>query len=231
MKRDEKGKFMKGSSGWHHSKEAKLKMKTTQFKKGHKINFGRKMPQEGVKKAVESRRLNNGYQSMVNKIKERMTGKTYEEIYGNLKAANIKKKLRIACSEEKRIKIKNKRKLQIFPIKDTSIEVKIQKFLTQLQIEYFTHKYMHIEHGYQCDIFIPVQKGIMQKTIIECDGDYWHGNPLLYKEGKLNEKQKQQQRKDNIRTQELIKKGFRVIRLWETEINNMKCYDLNNIIK
>ena len=229
MKRDEKGKFMKGSSGWHHSKKAKLKMKATQFKKGHKINFGRKMPQEGVKKAVESRRLNNGYQSMVNKIKERMTGKTYEEIYGNLKAANIKKKLRIACSEEKRIKIKNKRKLQIFPIKDTSIEVKIQKFLTQLQIEYFTHKYMHIEHGYQCDIFIPVQKGIMQKTIIECDGDYWHGNPIIYPIP-INETQRLALIKDKIRTKELKVKGFRVIRLWENEIKQMNLEELKGVV-
>lgn len=109
---------------------------------------------------------------------------------------------------------KERRKTQIFPIKDSSIEVKIQDFLTELKIEYLTHKYMHIEHGYQCDIFIP-----SMNLIIECDGDYWHGNPLKNKE--LAERQIKQRENDEIRTKELKEKGYRVIRLWENEIKQM----------
>ncbi len=50
---------------------------------------------------------------------------------------------------EVRKKVLDNRKKQVLPKKDTSIEVKIQNFLDKLQIEYFKHKYMNIEHGYQ----------------------------------------------------------------------------------
>jgi len=95
----------------------------------------------------------------------------------------------------------------IFPIKDTSIEVKIQNFLKQLGIEFFTHQYMTIEHGYQCDILIP-----SMDMVIECDGDYWHKYPIG------NDI-------DHIRTRELLEKGFKVLRLWEFEIKEMNLND------
>jgi hypothetical protein len=44
-------------------------------------------------------------------------------------------------------KFRKRRAKQIFPIKDTKIEVKIQTFLQQLCIEYFAHQYMNIEHS------------------------------------------------------------------------------------
>ena len=55
-------------------------------------------------------------------------------------------------TEEAKIKIRKARALQLFPIKDTSIEVKIQNYLKELKIDFFTHQYIkEIEHGYQCD--------------------------------------------------------------------------------
>lgn len=96
------------------------------------------------------------------------------------------------------------RKKQILPKKDTSIEKKIQGFLKQLGIEFFTHQYIkEIEHSYQCDILIP-----SMNMVIECDGDYWHKYPIGLE-------------KDRIRTKELIEKGFRVLRLWECEIKEL----------
>lgn len=110
--------------------------------------------------------------------------------------------LKIVSKKQKEI-----RKYKIFPIKDTKIEVKIQNFLKVLGIEFFTHQYIkEIEHGYQCDILIP-----SINLVIECDGDYWHKYPIGTKI-------------DKIRTSELIEKGFKVLRLWESEINSM---DLN----
>lgn len=119
-------------------------------------------------------------------------------------------------SEETKIKIgkvtKESRKKQIFPKKDTSIEVKIQNFLKELNIEFLTHQYMNIKHGYQCDILIP-----SKNLVIECFGDYWHkipyGNPL-----------------DSIRCQELREKGYRVLVFWEREIKVMELNDFKNII-
>ena len=168
------------------------------------------------------------------KMKQRLAkkGKTYEDRFGKEKALEIKNKLKEKFEGEKnpfygehhtektRELLKQKRAKQIFPLKDTSIEIKIQTFLKLLGIEHYTHFYIsEIGHKYRCDIFIPVQNGIPQKTIIECDGDYWHGNILKYQI--LNEWQSKQVEEDKIRTKELLEKGFKVLRLWENEINKM----------
>ena len=60
-----------------------------------------------------------------------------------------------------------------------------------------------IEHGYQCDILVP-----SMNLVIECDGNYWHKYPVGLE-------------RDHIRTKELIEKGFKVLRLWESEIKVM----------
>jgi len=117
-------------------------------------------------------------------------------------------------TEEAKKKIRERRAKQIFPLKDSSIEIKIQNFLKQLSIEYFTHQYRkEIKHGYQCDIFIP-----LMNLVIECDGDYWHsyptGNDI-----------------DHIRTKELMEKGFKVLRLWEYEIRAMDINDFDRRLK
>lgn len=112
-------------------------------------------------------------------------------------------------SEEHKRKIglntKKHRWKQVLPIQDSSIELKIQDFLIKLGIEFYTHFYVkEIYHSYQCDIFIP-----SKKLIIECDGNYWHNYPNL-------------RRIDKIRTTELINNGFKIIRLWESEIKPME---------
>jgi len=112
--------------------------------------------------------------------------------------------------EIKKIFEERRRKI-ILPKKDTLIEVKIQNFLKQLGISFLTHQYIkNIEHGYQCDILIP-----SMNLVIECDGNYWHKYPIG------NEL-------DHIRTKELISKGFKVLRLWESEI---KVMELNKFIE
>ncbi len=124
-----------------------------------------------------------------------------------------KEKIRLIKQTKESIeKMKLARAKQIFPVKDTSIEVKIQNFLKQLGIEFFTHQYMKIEHGYQCDILIP-----SMNMVIECDGNYWHKYPVGLE-------------KDHIRTKELIEKGFKVLRLWEFEINEMTIKDFQEKI-
>ncbi len=111
------------------------------------------------------------------------------------------------------LKLKERRKYLVMPKKDTSIEVKIQNFLKSLGIEFFTHQYMkEIEHGYQCDVFIP-----SMNLVVECDGDYWHRYPTGTEI-------------DHIRTKELIGKGFKVLRLWEREIKIMDIDHFNKLI-
>lgn len=127
-------------------------------------------------------------------------------------------------------KIRESRAKQIFPKKDSQIELKMKKYLSDLEINFIQHKYIsQIRHAYQCDFFIPKQEGVSKDTILECDGCYWHGCPVCFKE--TNKQQRKQKAKDNRRTKELKGQGFRVIRLWEHEINQMKLNDLKQKLK
>lgn len=129
-------------------------------------------------------------------------------------------------------KLKDKRAKLILPTKDTSIEIKIQNFLKQLGIDFFTHQYMKIEHGYQCDILIP-----SMNLVIECDGDFIHCNPTKYSpdfvrfpSSKHNQPASVVWELDDTRTKELIQQGFRVLRLWENEIKKMELNDFKEKI-
>ncbi len=120
---------------------------------------------------------------------------------------------RLIMSDETKRKLKDKRKLRVLPKKDTTIEVKIQNFLKELDIEFFTHQYMKIEHGYQCDILIPEQM-----IVIEADGNYWHEYPIG-------------REIDHIRTKEMETQGYKVIRLWEVDIRRMNLEDFKEELK
>lgn len=136
---------------------------------------------------------------------------------------------RLQHTEEAKLKIKERRARQVFPIRDSLPEIKIQNFLKELKIDFITHKNIkEIKHRYQCDIFIP-----SINLVIECDGDYWHGNMNNPRFRVLNKNQIKTKEKDDIRTRELIEKGFKVLRLWESDIDNMSLNDfrerINNI--
>lgn len=136
--------------------------------------------------------------------------KNFLSLRGMMKGRKQSNYQKMICSR----KLKETRKNQIFPVKDTSIEVKMQNFLKELGINFFTHCYIkEIEHGYQCDIMIPAQPGITKKTIIECFGDYWHDYPLA-------------RAIDNQRCKELRNNGWRVLCFWECEIKPMELINL-----
>ena len=169
MERDKKGRFLKRC------------VHSGSFKKGHKINAGRK------RFFSDEWKINMSISHIGLHISPQTEFKKGDKV------------------------LIERRSKQVFPIKDTSIEVKIQNFLKQLGIEFFTHQYMkEIEHGYQCDILIPYLN-----LVIECDGDYWHNYPV----GKDL---------DHVRTSELIEKGFNVLRLWEFEIKAMNINKFKN---
>lgn len=215
-----KGKItgIKSMLGKYHSQKSIEKMAiankgkhyspNTEFKKGHTTwNKGLPSSMKG-KHLLEETRLNRKDKMIKNKTlmsgeKSHLFGKKLfgkdNPFYDKKHSETHKQKLReIIVKTTKRLREEGK---LVIPKKDTSIEIKIQNFLKHLGIEYFTHQYMHIEHGYQCDILIP-----SMNLVIECDGDYWHKYPIG-------------REIDNIRTSELLDKGFKVLRLWEFEIN------------
>jgi len=215
-----KEKNRKGNLGKKHSEETKKKIglgnlgkecsketkeKLSLLKLGNTVWVGRKHKENSkLKQSLAHQGIKN---PMYGKKGTRLGVKVSEKTKIKISKAH---KIRYANNPELAEAIKKRRATQILPKKDTTIEVKIQNFLKQLEIEFFTHQYMKIEHGYQCDILIP-----SMNLVIECDGDYWHkypiGNDL-----------------DHIRTKELLKKGFKVLRLWEYEIRKLSINSFRN---
>lgn len=182
----------------------------------------RKTPMEVIpyksKEKMRLTKLNNPTRYWLNKKRSNETKLKISKAHkGKIFSEETKAKIRINAlinhnygmkgkhhSKESINKIKQARLKQILPLKDTKIEVKIQNFLKELGIFFFTHQYLkEIEHSYQCDILIP-----SMNLVIECDGDYFHKFPI----GKYI---------DHIRTEELILKGFKILRLWECEIKHI----------
>ncbi len=116
-------------------------------------------------------------------------------------------------TEKSKRKIRLARLNQVFLGKNTSIEIKIQNFLRQLNIEFTPHKpIINIEHPYQCDVFVP-----SKNLIIECDGDYWHNYPI----GKFM---------DCVRNEEIREAGYNLLRLWERNINQMELNEFKSLL-
>jgi len=216
---DKKVGFPKGNKNPNLSKVRKEMFQDGLLDHSGKNNsmYGKTPWNKGLTKATDER-IKKMSENMINhsiyKNKKR-NAKIKKSKLGKMASKKTKEKMRISHLKEKNPMWKvnrpkewreNQRKVrakQILPKKDTTIEVKIQNFLKKLGIDFFTHQYMKIKHGYQCDILIP-----SMNLVIECDGDYWHKYPLG------NDI-------DHVRTSELLKKGFKVLRLWEFEIKKM----------
>ena len=107
-------------------------------------------------------------------------------------------------------KIVEARSRQITPIKDTSIEVVLQKALLKRNISFMKHKLFRLPNGryHRIDIFIK------PNIIIEADGCYYHACPIHYK-GKSYEEITARNTKI---TNELQQQGYIVLRFWGCEI-------------
>jgi len=208
LSEETKKKISNGLLGRKTSEETRMKLR--------EFNLGKKMSGATKKKISDS--LKKGYGTGSIKVsgcaKMAMGGEFKGDknpLYGRRGEKNhFYGKKREKSSIDK---FKEFRKNQIIPVKDSSIEIKIQKHLKELGIAFCTHRYMkEIEHAYQCDILIP-----SKNLVIECDGDHWHKYPTG------NEI-------DHIRTRELIDKGFKVLRLWERDIRRLGLIEFNEKI-
>ena len=171
---------------------------------------GKKKSKEHIDKIIKTRK---GYTHSKETRKKLSSSTTKLWKDKNYRESQTEKIVKTTNSNKHRAILKEKRKLQITPVKDTTIEIKIQNFLEELKIYFEKHKYMSIPHGYQCDIFIP-----SMNMIIECDGDYWHNYPHGTK-------------KDHFRTKELIARGYNVLRIWECDIRKMTLYTFKTLLK
>lgn len=187
-------KISKALTGRKLSEETKQKLRKPKSEK-HKRKLSlvfRKNYEEGIRVPYWT---NKKRDSKTNKKISKSLKENYNKgilkcmKYWEGKKLSKEHKINISEAMKESEKVKENRAKQIFPIKDTKIEVKIQNFLKRLGIPFFTHQYMsQIKHSYQCDILIP-----SMNLVIECDGNYWHKYPIG------NEL-------DHIRTLELLEK-------------------------
>ena len=80
-----------------------------------------------------------------------------------------------------------------------------------LRSGFMLQKQVHIKGVGLVDFYLPEEN-----VVIECDGDYWHGSD-----------RPGQQEIDKVRTKQMKKLGYKVVRFWEYEILN----DIQNCIE
>jgi DNA mismatch endonuclease, patch repair protein len=245
--RDKLGRFKKNSKPWHtglnfsgmsgkkHSKETIEKMRIARKKQiiteetKHKLrlcNLGKKQSKETIKKRVKKLIGQKRTPEQRKNMKPWNKGSPMSQEQKDKLSKYMKK--HPVCywkgkhrSEETKIKLRLARLKQKFPNKDTNIERILQKKLKKENIKFRTH----VELTGQPDIFIK------PNICIFCDGDYWHANPKKYTKTYLIKKNRNRiagdiWKYDKKVNNDLKKKGYIVLRFWETDIYK----NLNRII-
>lgn len=140
-------------------------------------------------------------------------------IFYNGHSEKSKEKMRLAYTEERRIKAREQRinnPTHIF--KDTSIEIKIEIELQKRGINY--QKQVSLCNIANVDFFLPDYK-----IIIQADGCYWHNCPIHFPKNIIKRTEK-----DTRQDTGLKENGFNVYRFWEHEINESVEECINRIV-
>lgn len=97
--------------------------------------------------------------------------------------------------------------------KDTDIEIITENILIKNHIKYIKQYklYYDITKFKKYDFYIP-----SHNLLIECDGDYWHGNESVIKN--LNENHLKIKQNDNFKNLLASNNGFNIKRFWGTQI-------------
>lgn len=104
----------------------------------------------------------------------------------------------------------------------TSIELKVEIFLKELQLEYIS--------GYQKDTWVFDFYLPKYNLVIECQGDYWHGNPSKYNSLNLNHIQKRNIDRDIRKIKYLKSCGIFYLFIWEYDIK-LKFEHVKDVIR
>ena len=96
--------------------------------------------------------------------------------------------------------------------KPTSIEIKIEKYLKKLKLNYQSQKVIK-EGKTVADFYIPAQR-----IVIYCDGTYWHSSAKV-------------QRRDATQNLLLTMSGYKVFRFWEKDINKSAKRCVNKVVR
>ena len=197
-------------------KELYLDKKMSQEKMAKEIGYGRKRIIDLMKEFKILKRPKYQYISSLKGKDRPMFGKKWNILYGK-KKADERRKIHALRFRELTIKRLNNNE---FPFFDTSIELLLAKNLIKEKIPFV--KQLNIDNKFSCDFAVP-----FYKIIIECDGDYWHANPKIYNRKKLDKRQKVNINRDLFKDKYLSKKGWVILRFFESEIksNVNRCID------
>jgi len=168
----------------------------------------------------ESEKVNKIKEDNKQKIKKFISSMTDEErkIYNKKKGAWWHK-----LNDEQKTAFLNKRFQN-----SSKLETKIAEILITLNIGYTTQKFIS-KTSY--DFLLN-----NTKILIEVQGDFWHGNPEIYKENDILQHPmnhilaKNQWKKDEEKRINAEKYGYKVIYIWEKEINGKKDNELIELL-
>jgi very-short-patch-repair endonuclease len=146
----------------------------------------------------------NGGRTKDNDIRLKKLGeksqKTKKERWG--KMSTFERAIKLEQLHQARKKCKNR--------KNSWIEIFIEKLLLENHIEFKKQKSM----GYFImDFYIP-----KNNLVIECQGDYWHANPIKYSILNYSETQRKNVERDKRKKEYLEKNNIQGIFIWEKDI-------------
>lgn len=93
----------------------------------------------------------------------------------------------------------------------TSIETFMINLLTKLDVDFIFNEYL--------GEYRPDFQMIGTKILIEVNGDYFHCNPYLYKDGPKDEIQIKHVLRDYYKKCYYLSQGYKIVTVWEREIN------------
>jgi very-short-patch-repair endonuclease len=132
--------------------------------------------------------------------------------YG-LKVSKTKKlQWETKTEEEKLVIINRLNDAMIQNKKPTKIEIKLDEFLSGEGINFESN---HPIKNFRVDFYLNDYN-----LVIECDGDYWHGNPKFYNPKELGAIQLKNFDRDKRKEEMLKLKNIDFIRFWEYDIKN-----------
>lgn len=218
-----------GSERTGHPCSQEKKRKISEANKGNKYWVGKKHTEE-TKKKLSDRMTGKLVGNLNPFYGKKHDGKTIElmvekrKIWRENLTEEQKKCLSLNLSKSQKTMQKNdpdgyrenKRKGGLAAAKSVkkyqknNFEKKLEQKLKEMQIEM---KYSVIFCHKQFDF-----GNKEHKILLEAQGDYWHGNPNIYKE--LNEIQKRNVNKDVEKAKIAEKHGFKIFYIWEKEFNN-----------
>lgn len=98
--------------------------------------------------------------------------------------------------------------------RESSLNIKVREFLDSLNLTFSYEKEFTIKY-FSCDFAFP-----QQKIAIECQGTFFHIDPRIYPNGPICAVQRRNFGRDKVKREYLEKHGWKLIEIWETEIND-----------